>query len=498
MTRRRHQPPKSPSVIIIGTGFGGIGMAIQLQKAGIHDITLLEKAGAVGGTWRDNTYPGAACDVQSHLYSYSFEPKHDWSRKFGTQPEILEYIEACVRKYRLEPLIRFNQAVESAEFDEHNNQWQVTTATGDTYRSDVLITATGQLNRPAMPDIAGLENFAGESFHSARWNHGVNLKGKRVAVIGTGASAIQFVPEITPDVAQLDLYQRSAAWVLPKPDKTFSPLEHTLFEKLPLWDRLYRSVIYLKNEVRALAFTRFSGLLEIFANRARNEASRWVSDPDKLAALIPEYRIGCKRILISNDWYRAVNQPHVRLITGGISRIDETGIVSDSGEHRPADVIIFGTGFRASEFLSPIHITGRNGVSLNEAWANGSKAFKGITVSGFPNLFMLYGPNTNLAHNSILYMLESQFRYVLSALRALSRYPGAAMDVREDRQSRYSQVVQRGLEGSVWEAGCSSWYLDEHGRNTVNWPGFTFSYRFATRSVDTADYQFLDAPGGAS
>jgi len=491
MTRRRKQQHKSPSVIIIGTGFGGIGMAIQLQKAGIRDITLLEKAGAVGGTWRDNTYPGAACDVQSHLYSYSFEPKHDWTRKFGTQPEILDYIESCVRKHNLEPLIRFNQTVESAEFDEQTNQWQITTGAGDTFRADVLITATGQLNRPAMPDIPGLEDFGGESFHSARWNHDINLEGKRVAVIGTGASAIQFVPEITVKAAHLDLYQRSAAWVLPKPDKTFTPLEQTLFAKLPLWDRLYRGMIYLKNEVRALAFTRFSGLLEFFANRARNEARRWVTDPDKLAELIPEYRIGCKRILISNDWYRAVNEPHVNLITGGITRFDETGVVSETGEHRPADVIIFGTGFRATEFLSPIHITGRNGVSLNEAWANGSKAFKGITVSGFPNLFMLYGPNTNLAHNSILYMLESQFRYVLSALRALSRYPGQAMDVREDRQSRYSQVVQRGLDGSVWEAGCTSWYLDEHGRNTVNWPGFTFSYRFATRFVDTADYQFL-------
>ena len=487
-----HARTRKPSVLIIGTGFGGIGMAIKLKQAGFTDLTLLEKAGGVGGTWRDNTYPGAACDVQSHLYSYSFEPKHDWSRKFGAQPEILEYMEACVTKYQLEPHIQFNQAVTSAAFDDHSNQWRVVTETGDTFNADVLITATGQLNRPAMPNIPGLETFRGACFHSARWQHHTELRNKRVAVIGTGASAIQFVPEITPLVGQLDLYQRSAAWVLPKPDRPFHQFEQALFKKLPLSDRLYRGLIYWKNESRALAFTRFSWILDLFAHQARKEARRWVTDPDKLHHLIPDYRIGCKRILISNDWYRAVNQPHVNLLTDGIARIDETGIVSETGEHRPADIIIFGTGFRASEFLSPIHIAGREGLTLNDAWSNGSKAFKGISVSGFPNLFMLYGPNTNLAHNSILFMLESQYRYVLSALDALSRYPGAAMDVREDRQSRYCQVVQRGLEGSVWDAGCSSWYLDEHGRNTVNWPGFTFSYRFATRSVDTADYQFLD------
>ncbi|ERS12056.1 4-hydroxyacetophenone monooxygenase [Marinobacter sp. EN3] len=487
-----HARTRKPSVLIIGTGFGGIGMAIKLKQAGFTDLTLLEKAGGVGGTWRDNTYPGAACDVQSHLYSYSFEPKHDWSRKFGAQPEILEYMESCVHKYQLEPHIQFNQVVTSATFDDHGNQWHVLTETGDTFSADVLITATGQLNRPAMPNIPGLETFRGTCFHSAQWQHHTELHNKRVAVIGTGASAIQFVPEITPLVGQLDLYQRSAAWVLPKPDRPFHQFEQTLFKKLPLWDRLYRGLIYWKNESRALAFTRFSWILDLFAHQARKEARRWVTDPDKLHHLIPDYRIGCKRILISNDWYRAVNQPHVNLLTDGIARIDETGIVPETGEHRPADIIIFGTGFRASEFLSPIHIAGREGLALNDAWSNGSKAFKGISVSGFPNLFMLYGPNTNLAHNSILFMLESQYRYVLSALDALSRYPGAAMDVREDRQSRYCQVVQRGLEGSVWDAGCSSWYLDEHGRNTVNWPGFTFSYRFATRSVDTADYQFLD------
>ncbi|MBE0485649.1 NAD(P)/FAD-dependent oxidoreductase [Marinobacter sp.] len=490
MTKPRPNP-KKPSVLIIGAGFGGIGIAIQLKKAGYNQITLLEKADAVGGTWRDNTYPGAACDVQSHLYSYSFEPKHDWSRKFGGQAEILGYMEHCVRKHQLEPHIEFNRSVESADFDSQSNQWHVTTESGHRYTTDVLITATGQLNRPAMPAISGLDRFQGSWFHSARWDHETDLTGKQVAVIGTGASAIQFVPEITPKVARLDLYQRSAAWVLPKPDRPFTRIEQTLFQKLPLWDRAYRAFIYWKNESRALAFTRFSWILDAFAWQAKKQADRWVSDPEKRKNIIPDYRIGCKRILISNDWYPAINQPHLNLITEGISHIDETGVVSASGEHRKVDVIIFGTGFKATEFLSPMRITGRNGQSLNEAWASGSKAFKGISVNGFPNLFVLYGPNTNLAHNSILYMLESQFRYVISALDALSHYPGEAMEVREESQTRYCQVVQQGLSGSVWDSGCTSWYLDEHGRNTVNWPGFTFSYRFATRSADTTDYRFL-------
>lgn len=489
MPRRSH---RKPSAIIIGAGFGGLGMAIQLRKAGYEHITILEKAGAVGGTWRDNTYPGAACDVQSHLYSYSFEPKHDWSRKFGKQAEIQAYMEHCVQKYDLGRHLVFQRAVSSAEFDSTNNQWHVNTESGHAYTADVLITATGQLNRPATPPIPGIDTFKGTCFHSARWNHDYDLSGKRVAVIGTGASAIQFVPEITPRVASLDLYQRSAAWVLPKPDRRFTAIEQTLFDKLPVWDRLYRAMIYWKNESRALAFTRFNRLLDIFAWQARKEARKWVTNPQKLAHIIPEYRIGCKRILISNDWYPAINQPHLNLITEGITRIDETGVVSADGKHREVDAIIFGTGFKATEFLSPIKIAGRNGLTLNEAWAEGSKAFKGITVSGFPNLFMLYGPNTNLAHNSILYMLESQFRYVISSMNALARYPGAAMEVREDRQSRYCQVVQSGLENSVWDSGCTSWYLDEHGRNTINWPGFTFSYRFSTRSADTTDYQFLE------
>lgn len=482
---------REPSVIIIGTGFGGLCMAIQLRNAGISDFTMLEKAPGVGGTWRDNTYPGAACDVQSHLYSFSFEPKHDWSRKFGLQPEILGYMQHCVEKYGLAKHIRFNKEVATAAFDETTNTWTVTTTDGESLTADIVVTATGQLNQPAWPNIPGMDAFGGKLFHSARWDHDYNLNGKSVGVIGTGASAIQFVPDIVPRVKSLSLFQRSAAWVLPKPDRPFYRWEQSLFQKIPAWDRLYRYLIYWKNESRALAFTRFNSLLEIFAWQAKRFAKGQVRDPKKLRHLIPDYRIGCKRILISNDWYPAVDQPHVDLVTRGIERVVEDGVVTTDGTLHRLDALIVGTGFAASEFLSPMEIAGRNGVSLNQAWAHGSEAYKGITVSGFPNLFMLYGPNTNLAHNSIVYMLESQVRYVLSCIRTLQAEPGVAMDVKPDRLRDFSTTVQEKLKTSVWESGCHSWYLDKNGKNTVNWPGFTFSYRNATRQVNPDDYEFI-------
>ena len=484
-----------PSIVIIGTGFGGLGMAIQLKKAGFEQVTLLEKFSRVGGTWRDNTYPGAACDVQSHFYSYSFEPKHNWSRKFGLQHELLGYMEHCVEKYGLREQIRFNSEVSEAVFDDASNLWTLRLTSGETLETEVVITATGQLNQPAWPKLEGMGEFEGACFHSARWDHNYDLKDKRVAVIGTGASAIQFVQEIAGKVKSLALFQRSAAWVLPKPDRPFKRWEQTLFKTIPAWDRLYRYLIYWKNESRALAFTRFHGLLGIFAGQAKKEARTHVTDPEKLKHIIPDYQIGCKRILISNDWYPAINRPNLNLVTDPIEKIDRAGVQTQSGTHYAVDAIIFGTGFRASEFLSPIRVIGRGGITLNEAWQDGAVAFKGITVSGFPNLFMLYGPNTNLAHNSILYMLESQFNYVLGCLKVLKKYPGAAMDVRKDRMKRYSNVIQQNLEGSVWSSGCNSWYLDANGKNTLNWPGFTFSYRFSTRRVDTTDYQLLDPAG---
>lgn len=480
-------------VVIIGTGFGGLCMAIQLKKAGIDSFVLLEKSARIGGTWRDNSYPGAACDVQSHLYSYSFEPKSDWSRKFATQPEILAYIEHCVQKYRLAPHIRCNREVISAAFDRQAAQWIVTSADGEQIRANTLVTACGQLNRPAIPVLKGIENFAGAMFHSACWNHGYDLNGKAVAVIGTGASAIQFVPEIVPKVKQLKLFQRSAAWVISKEDRKFRPWEQWLFAHVPLLDRLYRASIYLKNESRAIAFTRFHRLLELFALQARWMARR-VRNEDKRRKLIPDYKIGCKRILISNDWYSAMDRDHVEVVTEAISYVETDAIVTRDGTRHAVDAIIFGTGFQASDFLAPMKITGMHGRDLNDAWRDGAEAYKGISVAGFPNLFLLYGPNTNLGHNSIVFMLESQVHYVMQCVRTLLESGPGYLDVRPDRQRDYVTSIQKGLKGSVWARGCSSWYRNAAGRIVNNWPGFTFSYRQLTRRLNLHDYHFHRLP----
>ncbi len=490
MTSFQSHPATTPSILIIGAGFGGLGMAIRLKRAGIQSFTILEKADRVGGTWRDNTYPGAACDVQSHLYSFSFEPKSDWSRKFGLQAEILGYMQHCAAKYELEPHLRFNTEVVSAEFDPATAEWVVTTQAGDILRAQLLITACGQLNRPAYPRLAGIENFQGKAFHSARWDHGYDLTDKSVAVIGTGASAIQFVPEIVPKVRRLKLVQRSAAWVISKPDRPFQEWEQRLFARLPLADRLYRSLIYWKNESRALAFTRFDALLDLFALEARWLARRHIKDATKRRQIIPDYKIGCKRILISNDWYPAINQEHLELITTGIDRVEADAIVTQDGQRHAVDAIIYATGFQATDFLAPMQIKGLNGQELNAAWRDGAEAYKGISVAGFPNLFMLYGPNTNLAHSSIVFMLESQVEYVMQCIEALRKPDVAYMDVKPERQQTYVQRLQQRLENSVWETGCTSWYKTASGRNTNNWPGFTFSYRLATRQLNPGDYEF--------
>ena len=493
MTATRTDSAPSPRIAIIGTGFGGLCMAMQLVRAGIRSFTLFEKAATLGGTWRDNTYPGAACDVQSHLYSYSFEPKSDWSRKFGTQAEIRQYLEDCARKYDLYGHIRFESEVSGAVFDDALQNWRLDLATGVSDVFDVVITACGQLNRPAWPNIPGRDAFTGPSFHSARWDHTVDLRGRHVAVIGTGASAIQFVPRIVDRVGRLKLFQRSGAWVVSKPDRPFKRFEQRLFARFPLLDRVYRTLIYWKNESRALAFTRFGFLLETFAWKARFEAWRQMRDADKRRRLIPDYKIGCKRILLASDWYPAIDRDNLDLITDDIDHIEADAVVTKDGTRHAADVLIYGTGFQATDFLAPMAITGRNGASLNAAWRDGAEAYKGISVSGFPNLFILYGPNTNLAHSSIVFMLESQVRYVMQCIETLREPAVATMDVRAERQQAYNRDVQERLDGTVWTAGCDSWYTTASGKQTNNWPDFTFAFRRMTARLAREDYA-LEAP----
>ena len=485
-----HTAPKNTHhpILIIGSGFGGLGMGIELKRAGFEYFTLVEKSDAIGGTWRDNHYPGAACDVESHLYSFSFAPKTDWSRKFARQPEILAYMQDCAQQYGLYEHIAFNTEIASIVFEESEKRWHLTTADGRTITATIVITACGQLNQPAYPHIEGADRFNGPVFHSARWEHDVPLTGRRVAVIGTGASAIQFVPEIAKEAAHISVFQRSGAWVMRKSDGEFSDEAQQRFARWPAWARAYRAGIYWKNEMRALAFTRWSALLKPFAAMARRAARQQMDDDDKRRRLMPDYPIGCKRILISNEWYPAIDADHVDLVTQPIAEITADGVRTTDGQTHPADVLIYGTGFQATDFLTPMQITGRDGRELNQVWRDGAHAYKGITVHGFPNFFMLYGPNTNLAHNSIIFMLESQIRYVLDAVRQLQRPDIATLEVRQDREDAFNTRIQQELADTVWQSGCQSWYVNEAGRNTVNWPGFTFSFRRATAQIDLADY----------
>ncbi len=486
---QRHPASEQPYfAAIVGSGFAGLCMAIRLKQAGIDDFLVLEKADDVGGTWRDNHYPGAACDVQSHLYSFSFAPKHDWSRKYGLQDEIHDYLRQCARDFGILPHIRFNTELSEAEFDEHAGEWCLCGSNGEHFRARALISACGQLNRPAVPDIPGLSDFSGTQFHSARWDKSCDLRGKRVAVIGTGASAIQFVPPLAEQVAQLQLYQRSAPWVIPKRDRRFGRVEQWLFKHFPGYDRLYRLYIYCRIELRALAFVGGALMMPLFEWLAKRHLRRQVRDPALRQRLTPDYPIGCKRVLIANDYYPALNQPHVEVVTDAIEKIEGQSIVTASGKRREVDAIVFGTGFKATDFLAPMRITGLDGRELQQEWQDGAEAYKGISVNGFPNLFLLYGPNTNLAHNSIVFMIESQVRYILRCLTPLRDKRYRYLDVRAEVQRRYNNALQRQLENTVWQTDCHSWYKTEAGKNTNNWPGFTVKYRLRTRRPNPADY----------
>ncbi|WP_018657781.1 flavin-containing monooxygenase [Actinomadura flavalba] len=470
-------------VVIIGAGFGGIGMAVTLKRAGIDDVLVLEKASGLGGTWRDNTYPGAACDVPSHLYSFSFAPEHGWSRRFSEQPEILRYLERVAREHGVLPHIRFGTEVRGARYDADAALWHVDTDAGQV-DARVLISACGQLNRPALPAIEGRDTFTGPSFHSARWDHGADLAGKRVAVLGTGASAVQIVPEIARTAAHVDLYQRSAPYVIAKPDRRYPGWTRALLRAVPPVQALSRARDYAQYESRALAFIQYPKLMKVMERRFHRTLAGQVADPGLRAVLTPGYPMGCKRILISNDYYPALTRPDVDVVTAPIERIVPDGVVTRDGIRRPADVLIHATGFAASGFLAPMRITGRDGRELREVWRDGAEAHLGITVHGFPNLFLLYGPYTNLGHNSIIYMLESQFRYVLGALTAMRRHGLEWIEVRADAQRAFGRRMQDRLRTTIFAAGCESWYQTSDGKVVNNWPGFTFAYRRATRRPD--------------
>jgi len=478
-------------IAIIGTGFGGLGMAIKLKQAGHDDFVILEKGASSGGCWRENSYPGAACDVPSLLYSFSFEPKTDWSRAFAPQPEIEAYLQHCENKYQLSNKIQFNSEVVNAVFDAEAGRWLLTTVTGQQISARIFISACGQLSQPAIPQLKGIENFNGKVMHSARWDHEYNLKGKKVAVIGTGASAIQFVPEIAHEVESLHVMQRSAPYILPKPDRAYSDKEKQRFKSSPLWQKLCRLGVYLTHESRALGFTQFQQLMRASQAKCAQHMRKTIKDPDLRKKFTPDYNIGCKRVLISNNYYPAFTQANVSLETESIETIEGNGIKLKNGREIEVDTLIYGTGFKATEFLTPMEVTGLRGKTLNQEWHKGAEAYLGITVKDFPNFFMLYGPNTNLGHSSIVYMLESQIHYILKAVETLKADNLKYLNVKAQPQIEFNQHVQDKLKNTVWENNCISWYKNSEGKNTVNWPDFTFKYRSQTRQIDLNDYHLV-------
>jgi cation diffusion facilitator CzcD-associated flavoprotein CzcO len=469
-------------VIIVGAGFAGLGMAAALRRAGREDFVVLEKAAELGGTWRDNTYPGCACDIPSHLYSFSFARNPDWTRAYSAQPEILAYLRRVADERDLRRHIRFGAEVTAARFD--GGSWQVSTADGAGYNGRALVLAMGPLHRPAYPDLPG--RFEGVAFHSARWDHGYDLRGRRVAVIGTGASAIQFVPQIAPLVDRLYVFQRTAPWLLPRPDRAFGERRKALFRRLPAAHWAYRATVYWRLEAAALGFTVNPKMMGLAAKLARQQLHHQVTDPDLRRRLTPDYTIGCKRILISSDYYPALAAPNVELVTDRIARVGAEKIVTADGTARPVDAIIFGTGFQVTDGIGDVAVTGPDGRRLADAWTPGMVGYLGTVVAGFPNLFTLLGPNTGLGHNSVVFMAEAQIRYVLRCLRLLAGH--RRVEVSGPAQQRFNRRLQARMNRTVWTVGgCRSWYLDADGVNRALWPGSSAGFWLRTRRLRRRD-----------
>ena len=473
---------------IVGAGFGGLAMAIALDRAGMHDYTVLERAGDVGGTWLANSYPGAQCDVPSNLYSFSFAPKPDWTHSYPEQPQILDYIRDCADRFGVRPRIRFNTELTGARWDDEERRWRIETSSGP-LSARFLVAAPGLLSEPKTPSVPGLDGFPGTVMHSAAWNHDVDFSGKRVALVGTGASAIQIGPRIQPQVERLYVHQRTPPWIFPHRDREVGAALKRLYAKRPRTQRLARTAVYWAREALLPPFVK-PALAKPMELAARAHIRRRLSDPALREAVTPAYGIGCKRILLSDDWYPMLEQPNVELVTSGLAEVRGSTLVAAGGREHAADAIVFATGFTPTDPPLARRLRGRDERTLADVWSGAMRAYKGITVAGFPNLFLLYGPNTNLAHASILFMLESQVAYVMDALRSMRARGASAAEVRTDAQDRWNDWVQRRLDGTVWNGGgCASWYLDRNGDNPIMWPGTTFGFRRLTRRFDPAAYE---------
>jgi cation diffusion facilitator CzcD-associated flavoprotein CzcO len=482
-------------VVVVGAGFAGLCMAIKLKQAGLHDFVVLEKAGRVGGTWRDNTYPGAGCDVMSLMYSYSFAPNRLWTRMYAGQREILGYIDRLVADNELAPYIRLNTEAAGYMFDAKTDLWTVRTGSGEEITARIVVAGQGPLHHPKIPDIPGLSTFTGPMFHSARWDHSVDLTGKRVAVIGNGASAVQFVPQIAPQVSKVTVFQRSPHWIIPKMDRPLSTVERALFLIAPVIQRAYRYGIYWFYESATPGFLKpryMKGLQAL----AHGHLVRQVHDPELRKQLTPDYVIGCKRILVSSDYYPTLARSNVDLVTTRISSITSDAVVTEDGTRHEADVIVFATGFHITDIASTMDVTGVDGVTIQDAWKDGMTAYLGVTVAGFPNFFLLLGPNSGGGNQSIIFMIEAQVRYIMGCLRIMGRADARRIEIKPHVQERFNRWVHRRLKSSVWNAGgCTSWYLDANGVNRAVWPGSSVSYWRRMRRPNEHHYSLTPFEG---
>lgn len=495
----QNRATSAPTVAIIGSGFAGLGMGYYLKQAGIESFTIFEKANEVGGVWRENTYPGAACDVPSHLYSYSFEPHYPWSCRYGHQAEILDYQRHVARKHDLLRHIQFGREVAGADFDEARGVWVIRFTDGSTHEATVLVSAVGQLHRPQIPNIPGRETFQGRAFHSARWEHDYDFKDKTVAVIGTGASAVQFLPIIANQVRKLHVFQRSPGWCIPKFDKPFRSWQRKLLNWFPVLHDMDRWRIFGVIEFLATAMVSKS-LISKMATATLGLGAKilmWlqVKDPELRRKLTPDFPIGCKRTLLSNDWLKSLARPNVEVITEDITELTARGIRTSDGRLREVDAIIYSTGFVTTQFLAPMELRGLRGESLRERWKGGTDAYLGVNVSGFPNFFMMYGPNTNLGAGSIIYMLERQSRYIVQCVRELQKRGSAYIDVRPEVQRAYNDELHQRSKQTTYESGCKSWYVDANGRNTNNWVGLMTEYGRRLQMLNPDNYRLV--PSGA-
>jgi cation diffusion facilitator CzcD-associated flavoprotein CzcO len=484
---------KQRSIAIVGGGFGGVGAAVMLKREGYENVTVFEKGERVGGVWQANTYPGAACDIPSHLYEYSFAP-NSWSRRFSPGPEIRAYIEGVAHRFGVFGKVRTGVEVTSAGWDEGRGRWLLETSAGP-HEADVLVTACGQLSVPKLPPVPGLEDFDGPAFHTAEWRHDVDLAGKRVALIGTGCSAIQVGPAIQPEVARLDVYQRSPGWTLPKGDYAYAGWARALFRRAPALRRLDRASVYAFQEIAAAAFTRHRWLLPLFRVLGRRQINAAISDPELRRRVTPTYEFGCKRIMLTDDWYPTLTCDNVELVSERIERVTPGGIRDASGVERQADAIILATGFASHDFVAPMEIAGREGRSLEEAWAEVARAYLGTTVPGFPNMFLLYGPNTNGGSGSVVNTLECGIGHLLSALREMEASGSSRIEVRREAAEDFDRELRVALAGTVWQSGCSNWYVDENGNDPNNWPWTWSAYRRRTERLAPGAYELSRAAG---